>query len=96
MGGNAAQVSCATLDIILLLQAAEGVTPLNYDCNILEVTIFMFCIILQNQPANNTETANFPASNYYQQALEIFAQYEQIEQVEIVTQALAELGVSKS
>ncbi len=72
-------------------------TPLEY-----ANTIANKANVLSNLPDNleypelgNSENLS-KASNYYQQALEIFTQYEQIEQVEIVTQALAELGVSKS
>ncbi len=72
-------------------------TPLEY-----ANTIANKANVLSNLPDNleypelgNSENLS-KASNYYQQALEIFAQYEQTEQVEIVTQALAELGVSKS
>jgi tetratricopeptide (TPR) repeat protein len=69
-------------------------TPLEY-----ANTIANKANVLSNLPDNceypesgNSENLT-KAINYYQQALEIFTQYEQTEQVEIVIQALAELGV---
>ena len=70
-------------------------TPLEY-----ANTIANKANVLSNLPDNweypesgNSENLT-KAINYYQQALEIFTKYEQTEQVEIVIQALAELGVS--
>ena len=70
-------------------------TPLEY-----ANTIANKANVLSNLPDNweypesgNSENL-VKAINYYQQALEIFIEYEQMEQVEIVTQALAELGVN--
>lgn len=67
-------------------------TPIEY-----ANTIANKANVLVNIPDNieNPEAGNFNnltrASNYYQQALEIFTEYEQTQQVEIVTQALAEV-----